>query len=300
MVSRGQQAFFHKFSPRQWDLLAVFFSSFAFYLNSACISYGVRNYPLTAGYFTIARSLTGFIMIPLILLVTLRRPEKPRYVGSLCMRALTHFVAFVAFFEATARLGSSLGNLLNLTYPLFLALFALGARQKQTQIFSTLLAALVAFAGMTLVLNPSADHPIGIDGLLIGLFSGATAAVSVANLKKAREANSPETVLLFLFGICLPLSLYFFWNEMYVPGRVEFCLLFFGSLAGVVGQYFFAFGARYISSTESGIVSQTRVVISAIAGQLLALEAPLSLIQYGGITLIMLVNVYLLKRKPAK
>lgn len=287
-------------SPRQLDIIAVLLSAFAFYLNSACVSYAAQHTRATPGFFVVSRSLIGALLTPLVIMIVFGKPAKPKKVKSLCLRGLANFLALLTFFEATARLGPALGNLLNLTYPIFLALFSIFDPLERNRIRSTIISTTVAFAGMALVLQPTSGADTDLAGVLVGLLSGAIGAIAVASLKSARSSNSPGTILTFLFAISLPLSLVCFWQEIFVPNLEEFLLLLLGSLAGVAGQYLFALGARHISAAESGIISQSRIVFAAVIGQFLALETALAGSQIIGIALICLINMQLLISKPVK
>lgn len=282
-------------SARFIDQSCIFASAFCFYLNSLFVAYGGIHTSLSAGYFTFARSLLGAIWIFGFKFST-SQGSKATNRKDLIIRAIAYYLALMSYFESVNILGPALGNTLNLTYPLFLALFMLHNPGEREKLADTSRSALLAFLGITLILQPTSES-FNLQGAMFGLFSGFCAAFSIHSLRRARQVNSSEIVVKYLFGISLPLSLLFYWSELYLPSFFELNLLFWGSLFGILGQYLITFGAKHLSSIESGIISQSRILIGAIAGLIFSIGPPLNILSLVGMFLIFLVNLHLVQKE---
>ncbi len=278
-----------------FDQLLLFLSALAFYFNSLVVAYAIKTSSLTAGFFTFGRAFLGSLIILLVIVFRrgIERPQEPRY---MLIRACAYFFAMMTFFETVVRLGPALGNLLNLTYPLFLAFFALKTGDDARTIFGTTLSVIFVFIGIVLVLQPTGAD-FDLNACLIGLSSGLAGAFSIASLRRARNLNGVNTILMFLFWISLPLSVAIFWRELYVPSIRDAQLLFLGSLFGVVGQYLITFGSKRLSATESGVISQSRILIAALCGGFFGLDAPLNYTALLGVGIIFTANIYLVLRR---
>lgn len=287
---------FAALTPRRVDIFFVFLSAVLFYINSAIISYAHGRTRLTAGYFTIGRAFFGLLLLVSISAIRRKRIEKPSEYLFLMLRAIGNFVALYCFFEATVLGGAAIGNTLNLTYPLFLVLFALCGNRTEKR-WGTLISSVVAFSGVLMVLRPDTSG-WSLRLAIIGLGSGFMGAVAVASLRETRKSNSPETVLLSLFVIGLVLSLAIFGKEMYLPDLRELTLLGSASLFGAIGQYYMTLGAIHISAVESGVVSLSRILIAVLAAPLLAFETAPDIFTITGALLIFGANVYLTLQKP--
>jgi drug/metabolite transporter (DMT)-like permease len=281
--------------PLIFDQLVLFSSALAYYFNSVVVAHSTKTTDLTAGFFTFGRAFLGSLVVSVLILFRggIERPKEPRY---MIFRAFAYFFATMTFFETITRLGPALGNLLNLTYPLFLAFFALKTGDDSRTIFGTIVSVIAVFLGITMVLQPVSAE-LDLTACLIGLSSGLAGAFSIASLRRARSHNSTDVILMFLFWISLPLSLLFFWREIYWPNLRELNLLFWGSLFGLLGQYLITLGSKRLSSTESGVISQSRILIAALCGSLFGLDKPLNFMALVGIGIIFIANIYLVARR---
>ncbi len=101
---------------------AVLGSAFCFYLASAIIRWADPYVEITTSYFVFGRFLLGFIVVCLTMRMTGHR-LKPRKYHLLIGRTVANSVAVFCFYKAVAVGTLAEANILNMTYPLFVALF---------------------------------------------------------------------------------------------------------------------------------------------------------------------------------
>jgi drug/metabolite transporter (DMT)-like permease len=99
--------------------------------------------------------------------------------------------AVLLYFTAVSHAGAGVGTLLNYTYPLWAQLFAfvLGEKVRLENWFFLAL----ALAGMYLIVSPG-THELGL-GEIAGMVSGLLAGASVLCVKKLRETDGEQTII---------------------------------------------------------------------------------------------------------
>ncbi len=273
--------------------LCVFASAFFFYMATAVIRWAKDTTALDPSFFVFARFLLGFFVISGILLVRRRHPAPRRY-HLLVGRTVFNCLAVYFFYKAVALTSLAEGNILNMTYPIFLAVLSwmfLRAQRDITEVFMVLL----AFTGVWLVLSPSTLDP-DINNLW-GLASGGCAAAAILYLNVSRRHHDSETVLFYMFGLGTIFMYAIFRESIFVPGAEGAKYLLLCSLMGVGGQYLLTLGFRYVTAVEGGIISSTRILLAALLGPWVAGDPPLDAAGWIGALLIFTANVYLAFRK---
>jgi drug/metabolite transporter (DMT)-like permease len=105
--------------------LAVFGSAFFFYLATVVIKWSaMAGLAIPSSMFTISRFAFGFATVLVVMAVQRRkiRIVKKRY---LIGRAVGNAMAVFCFFKGVETTSVAQANILNMTYPLFIALFLL-------------------------------------------------------------------------------------------------------------------------------------------------------------------------------
>jgi drug/metabolite transporter (DMT)-like permease len=188
------------------------------------------------------------------------------------------------------------GNILNMTYPLFIAVFTwIGLREQRDPVAIVLV--LAAFAGVWLVLAPG-DMAFSMDSLW-GVASGVTASAAIIYLNLSRRYHDTQTILFFMFGMGGILIYVLFHNHIFIPSPLEASYLLLCAVFGVAGQYLLTLGFRFVTAVEGGIISSTRILLAALLGPLLVADPHLGLSGWIGALLIFGANVYLTLRKVA-
>ena len=274
--------------------LCIFASAFFFYMATVVIRWAKDVTVLDPSFFVFARFLLGFAVICLVMLIRRQGPNPRRY-HLLVGRTVTNFLAVYFFFQSVTVTSVAEGNILNMTYPVFLALFSWVILKHQRDVVAVVMVFL-AFAGIWLILVPSVGLSVRVENLW-GLASGVSAAASMVYLNMSRQYHDSETVLFYMFGLGTVLTYVLFFPHIRVPDGTEFGYLFLCAFFGVGGQYLLTIGFRFVTAVEGGIISSTRILLAAMLGPVLADEAPLGGAGWAGALLIFTANVVLATRK---
>ncbi len=213
----------------------------------------------------------------------------PRNYHYLVGRAIANTVAVYCFYRAVAVGTVAEGNILNMTYPLFVALFSWLFLKAQRDFFS-LLAMVMAWTGIWLMLMPPGKFYFPLHNSW-GLASGFSAAAAIVYLNVSRRCHDSHTILFFMFGIGTVTMFFFFHDAIFWPNLAESGFLLACSAAGVAGQYLLTFGFRFVTALEGSIISSTRILLAAFLGPFLAGEHALDLAGWMGALLIFFANV---------
>ncbi|MBA3009196.1 MAG: DMT family transporter [Proteobacteria bacterium] len=274
--------------------LAVFGSAFFFYLATVIIKWSsMAGFEIDSSLFTFARFSMGFVTVLLVMGIgryKIKIVKKRLLIG----RAIGNCMAVYCFFKGVELTSVSQANILNMTYPLFITLFSwifFKGRQDPVAVFIVL----IAFAGVWLILAPD---KLSFDfNSLWGLASGISAAVAIMVLNLSRKVHDTHTTLFFMFGLGTLIVFFLFFDQMRLPSAGEFSYLFWCSAIAIAGQYLFTLGFKYVTAIEGGIISSTRILLAAMLGPFIAMDASLSLSGWTGAFLIFAANVYLTARK---
>jgi len=284
---------------RAWQVigcLCVFASAFFFYMATAVIRWARDTVVIDPSFFAFARFLLGFFIICALLLIR-RQKLKPIRYDLLIGRTIFNCLAVFCFYQAVALTSLAEGNILNMTYPIFLAVLSwlfLKSQRDLTEIFMVG----IAFGGIWLILSPARLNP-DINNLW-GLASGICAAGAIIYLNMSRQFHDSETVLFYMFGLGTLLMYLLFHEHIFVPNAVQARYLFICALFGVGGQYLLTLGFRYVTALEGGIISSSRILLAAVLGPWVAADPPLTAAGWIGALLIFISNIYLTYRKARK
>ena len=272
---------------------AVLGSALCFYLATAIIRWADSYVEITTPYFVFSRFLLGFIVVCLTLSVTGHRLRPKRY-HFLLGRTVANSVAVYCFYKAVDVGTLAEANILNMTYPLFVALFAWLFVKKQRDYFSLFIVA-AASAGIWMILSPG-GFSLNLNNLW-GLSSGVMAAAAMIYLNVSRRYHDSQTILFYMFGLGALVMFALFRTSIYWPDRLEFVFLFACSAAGVLGQYLLTYGFLYVTAVEGSIISSSRIVLAALLGPVLVGDPALTVSGWFGALIIFLANSSLAVRR---
>jgi len=277
---------------------AVFCSTFCFYLATVIIRWAGSRVEIETSYFVFSRFFLGFLVVCTTMIIKGHRFKPVKY-HFLIGRTVANTVAVFCFYKAIETGSVAEANILNMTYPLFVALFSWFLIREQRDPLALLIVG-IAFTGIWLILSPE-DISVKSNNLW-GLGSGITAAAAMIYLNISRRYHDSQTILLFMFGFGAMGILLLFHRSIFWPNGQEFFFLFACSAVGVLGQYLLTFGFRYVTAVEGSIISSTRILLAALLGPVLVGDPHLVLSGWCGALLIFTANtgLALRKSKPVK
>ncbi len=274
--------------------LAVFGSAFFFYLATVVIKWSaMAGLSIESSMFTLSRFVFGFITVLVVMGIrrqTIKIVKKRYLVG----RAVGNAVAVFCFFRGVELTSVAQANILNMTYPLFIALFSWIFFKAQRDVVAVFIV-LIAFAGVWLILSPT-NMSFNTDSLW-ALASGVSAAAAIMYLNISRQYHDTQTTLFVMFSLGGAIVFCLFFDEMRIPDFQEFKYLFWCSAIAIGGQYLLTVGFKYVTAIEGGIISSTRILLAAILGPFIAMDPALPFAGWIGAGLIFLGNVFLTARK---
>lgn len=273
--------------------LSVFASAFCFYLATAVIRWAKDEVALEPSFFVFARFLLGFFIICCVLAVQGKGPQVRR-MDLLIGRTVFNCLAVYCFYRAVGLTSLAEGNILNMTYPVFLALFSWILLRDQRDPVAAVMV-IFAFAGIWLILSPGSMQ-LRLESLW-GLASGVSAAAAIIYLNLSRLYHNSETILFYMFGLGSVIIYALFFRQIFAPDFRELYYLALCSVLGVGGQYLLTLGFRYVTAVEGGIISSTRILLAAVLGPVVAADPPLSAAGWIGALLLFTANVVLTARK---
>lgn len=267
-----------------------------FYISTVYIRLSKPGTSIDPGYFVFARFLLGFFAVGGLLLVR-RRDLRPRRYDLLAGRAVFNSISVFCFFKAVAVTSLAEGNILNMTYPMFLTVISWFVLKEQRDRAAVLLV-ITACAGIWLILAPERMN-LNIHNLW-GLGSGMTASLAVLYLNMSRRHHDTETVLFYMFGLGSMIMFGVFHDRIVWPNATEFHYLFWCAAFGVAGQYLLTLGYKYVTAVEGSVLSSSRILMAAVLGPWIALDPPLTAAGWMGAGLILTANVALAVRRSHK
>jgi len=273
--------------------LAVFLSAFCFYFSTVVIRWAQGVVPIDPAFFAFFRFLLGFVLVGLIMAIK-RQGPRPRSYHLLVGRTLANCIAVYCFYQAVTHTSVAEANILNMTYPIFVALLSWMILRHQRDPVALAMVA-VAFGGIWLILAPGRVS-VNLTSLW-GMCSGISAAFAILYLNISRQYHDANTVLFYMFGLGSVVMFIGFHDHFFWPNGRELYYLVMCGGAGIAGQFLITLGFRYVTAVEGGVISSTRILLAGLLGPYLAAETPLAASGWIGALLIFSANVVLTVRK---
>jgi drug/metabolite transporter (DMT)-like permease len=226
-----------------------------------------------------------------------RQPPRPRSYHLLVGRTVCNCVAVYCFYMAVKFTSVAEANILNMTYPVFVALISWTMLRNQHDPVALAMVA-VAFAGIWLILAPGR-----IDfktANLWGLASGLSASVSLIYLNVSRQHHDTNTVLFFMFGLGTLLIFAVFHGDLFWPDLRELYYLGFCAATGVAGQFLVTLGFRHVTVVDGSIISSMRILLAALLGPFVAGEPWITAAGWVGALLLFGANAVLAVRSSMR
>jgi drug/metabolite transporter (DMT)-like permease len=195
--------------------LAVFGSALCFYLATTIISWGSPYARTDAGFYTFARFILGFAIVCATMAIKGQRPSCT-HVHSIIGRTVTNALAVFCFYKAVDVSSVVTANILNMTYPLFVALFSWFLMRSQRDVVAL---GIVAFASLGIWLILGAGTTAVQWENYWGLLSGFFAGFSILYLNFSRQFHDSQTILFYMFGLGALLIVPFSHDSLFIPNK---------------------------------------------------------------------------------
>lgn len=250
-----------------------------------------HNSELSSQLFAFIRYILGFI-VALYLFKRAALPFRWKVPTPVYARAIFNTLALLFFYESVATGETATANVLNMTYPAFVALLAIPVFKE---IPDRRMVVVLGFslAGIAIyVLYPVFRAGKFSTPELWGIGSGILAAIAILSLRGAAMQARTEEILLWMFAVgslaTLPLAA----QDLKELATGSGGFVFLSASLGVLGQWLLTRSYEYLSATAGSIVSSLRIPIALVAGYFLLQEIP-GLSGAAGAGLIFLGNLFL-------
>lgn len=276
--------------------LAIFASAFFFYMATVTIRWAQSEVTIDPAFFVFGRFALGFVIVAASMAVQRRSLRANRY-RYLIGRTLSNTLAVFCFYQAVAATTVANANILNMTYPIFVALFTwLFLKEQRDGVAMAMVP--VAFAGIWLIVSPAG---IGWDwNNTWGLASGISASFAMIYLNLCRKYDDAETTLFYMFGWGAVIIWVMFHKRIFWPNATELYYLAICSLLGIGGQYLLTYGFRFVTAVEGSIITSFRILLAALLGPYMVADPALALSGWIGSVLIFSANVVLALRRTQR
>ncbi len=193
------------------------------------------------------------------------RPKAPLWVG---IRAVSNTAVVFLLFYSVQYTTVTKANLLNLTFPVFVFLFAPAITGERATVFQGI-ALLLTLTGAVLVVRPFGPDALSRfalgDGL--ALLSAITAGFAIAALRRARRTDDTKTIMFYLMLVGLIANTIMLIGTEY-PGSRALGIAATAGICGAAGQFAFTAALRSISAATGAVVSTARILFAATLGMI--------------------------------
>jgi drug/metabolite transporter (DMT)-like permease len=243
-------------------LILLVLADFCFAAATVFVKYASTGTQIPAIEVSFARFFVGFFIAGFAMLKTGQsfRPVKTNLV---IWRAILNTIALIFFFLSVKHTSITNANMLNMTYPVFIFLFApfmVKEKISRMKIFYLCLTML----GIYLVIHPD-FHNINI-GDWYGLLSGISGAVAIITLRMAREYDTTALIIFYLMAIGMVLNGIILIPFFVIPNQAELLTMLASAVLGVAGQVLLTSGYRHVETSKGSLISSSRIIFAVIFG----------------------------------
>lgn len=262
-------------------------SAFAFYAATIFVKGSIAS-PETYAF---VRNFLGLLaMISLILI----RKESLQGLPflALSLRAIFNTLAVFTFYRSVHEGSAAKGNVLNMSYPVFVALFS-GPILHEYITKKVWIIASISAIGIGLQMVAPFQNSGGFSSADIwGISSGVFAGLAVVYLRGAAKVAQPSSILLWMFGFGSCFFLPFCIQELPELPMDVWKDVLISSLCGAIGQWLLTASYSHIPAMVGSIVSSARIPIAVLCGALFLAEG-FEIYSWIGALLLLVCNVFL-------
>lgn len=268
-------------------ILYVLLAEFFFAASSVAGKFVLADSDIPGIELTFFRFLMGTI-IGLAVMLHNKESFMPRNTSMVALRAIFNTISAMCFFQALKYTTVTNANMLGMTYPLWVVLFAPLMIREKFEMKNLFFMAL-ALVGVYFVVHPSFNS-INV-GDVYAFFSGVTASVAVLALRQARRYDSTALIIFYLMTTALVVNTFLLIPIWVDPTPKQWVLIMVSAMFGVMAQLTITQGYKYIEATRGSLVSSSRILMAGVMGvmffsdklslQILAGAALILISQYG-------------------
>lgn len=233
---------------------------------------------------TFVRFFVGLIMFSYIPLIK-KEHLKINNFGAVSMRAIMNTLAVILFFAAVKYTTVTKSNILNLTYPAFVFLFAPFITGEKQSVHHYFFLALTLLGSAFIVMG--GDSHVSFSSVNVGdvlaLLSGIVAGIAISGLREARKYDSAHTILFYTMSFGSIVTFFWMLPSFVMPGKTAMFLMLAAALLSNIGQFFITEGYLYISASVGSIILESGIVFAAVLGISIFHDPITPFIAFGGL-----------------
>jgi drug/metabolite transporter (DMT)-like permease len=272
-------------------------SALLFYFATVMVHKGLQvNHNSDAIIYAFYRYYLGSVFFFILILIK-KIPISLKIPIHVLLRGIFNSIAVILFYFAIQFGETGRANVLNMTYPVFVAIIS-GPILKEYPNFKTIVSLFLCISGIFLhFYEPLTQltHNILFSDLL-GLSSGIISAFAIISLRGSAKMERSEIILFWMFFIGILFSLPFCYKKIFLLDKLDLLYLMASAIMGVLGQWLLTISYRYMDATTGSIISGLRIPIAILYGWLF-LSEPFSVFSWIGGLLIFSSNILIALRK---
>ena len=249
----------------QKGVIYILLAEFSFAASSVVAKYALQDSDVSGVQITFFRFLLGAIISFIVLKKSGESfiPKKPQMVW---WRALFNTISAMLFFFSLKYTTVTNANMLGLTYPLWVVLFAPILIKEKFE-WKNMIFVGVALTGVYIIVHPEFET-INL-GDMCAFGAGITASIAVLALRQARKFDTTNIIIFYLMTTGVVLNGFILAPVWANPDLLIWTFIIISALLGFVAQILITEGYKYIEATRGSLISSTRVVMAGIMGVML-------------------------------
>ncbi|MEM3399519.1 MAG: DMT family transporter [Candidatus Micrarchaeia archaeon] len=237
--------------------IAIFISALFFSLMAVGVSYGNRMFGLSGMLASLGRFLVGISIVLVLILIGVIKPEIKNLKGWL-LRGIFGSVAMVLYFSSISYIGSARALLLNMTSPIFVAVFAYFIFKERVR-KREIIAMLLSICGGFIIYQAGSTEIIGI---LTGIGSAVSAGFAINIVRELRNENAALVyAATCLSGLVLTFAEF---PALLSASYIELAVLLLVGFLAFLGQIFMTWAYRNITASQGSAISYVSIPLTAI------------------------------------
>ncbi len=246
-------------------IIYLLLAELVFALSSVFAKYAVQGSDLSGLQVVFFRFVFGSILA-FYLLKRNNESFKPNNIKLVIYRSIFNTLSAMLFYFSLAYTTVTNTNMLSMTYPIWVVLFApmvLHERFRKRNLFFVA----VAVIGIYLVVHPNFSS-INM-GDITAFLSGVAAGGSIISLREARKTDSTNLIIFYLMTFALVFNGLILIPIYKNPTQLQWLYITLSAIFGLAAQFFITHGYKYIDATKGSLVSSSRIVIAMALGVVL-------------------------------